>query len=198
MLAIQQKIDAKETEKRRLRAASKDEEEQLSQTLAKFSADLSDLKGLTIQIDRYTESNQADEFGSISTEISTIESRIHDKEEDLRMAEPNLDSLTRQMNDQERHKKNLSANIAILKSERRISEIEKEVGRLKNDLQDRQGSDTAEINLERAEKRKLELTKDIAGYEGQRREILEQIRSLKVRDNDIRRNHTICTRLTLA
>jgi DNA repair protein RAD50 len=196
MLAIQQKIDAKETEKRRLRAASKDEEEQLSQTLAKFSADLSDLKGLTIQIDRYTESNQADEFGSISTEISTIESRIHDKEEDLRMAEPNLDSLTRQMNDQERHKKNLSANIAILKSERRISEIEKEVGRLKNDLQDRQGSDTAEINLERAEKRKLELTKDIAGYEGQRREILEQIRSLKVRDNDIRWNHAICTRLT--
>jgi hypothetical protein len=91
-----------------------------------------------------------------------------------------LQSLTRAVDDQERHKKLLMQNIDILVSTERMKVLEKEIAELVENREKIEGSSTANDKFEALKAQQEKLLQKKSNYEGRFSSHVEQIHALKV------------------
>jgi chromosome segregation ATPase len=179
--SLKAKVRTKDSEKGRLRNASKDEEDRLSDIDKRFSNDVSNLRQLATQIESYVGSNKENDLNRIKDKLSNLAQRSQEKESELAEIEPQLDQLNKAIDDQLRHKKLIQENIDALAAGEKIKDLKKDLSRLKEDIGQVEGSDTYVQVLNQSQTRLLELVESKARHEGRRGGIVDQIRLLKVR-----------------
>jgi chromosome segregation ATPase len=179
--SLKAKVRTKDSEKGRLRNASKDEEDRLSEIDKRFSNDVSNLRQLTTQIESYVDSNKGHDLDRIKEKISNLAQRTKEKEAELAKIEPELDQLNKEIDDQLRHKKLIQENIDALAAGEKIKDLTKDLGRLEEDIGQVEGIDTYAQALSQCQARLSELVEIKARHEGRRGGIVDQIRLLKVR-----------------
>jgi DNA repair protein RAD50 len=163
-----------------MRAFNNEEEERLSSTVNSFIAVVKDIRGVMKQIDKYVVSSNEDELGNVVRKSEELVEKEKQKQSQLEQMQPELDSIVKAVDDQQRHKKNLKENIELIASGQRIEELQKEITKLEYDATNVEGRDTCYDDMEGLGKRKQEIMNAVARLEGRRGEILESIRSLKV------------------
>jgi uncharacterized protein YlxW (UPF0749 family) len=102
------KIKTKETEKDRLRKFGNEEDKRLNDALNSFDSDYQSLIGVSRKIDEYAESNKPQESERLDAKISKIRAGAREKQKELQALQPSIRSAENTVNDQERHKKNIS------------------------------------------------------------------------------------------
>lgn len=179
IVPIKQKIRAKESDRQRMRSSAKADEDRLAEALNHFKADVRKLDDLSDKIDRYLNSNKPQQFEEVTRELSDTADEQDKKEKELDKMKPELASLNKKVNDQERHKKTIQGNIELLGLMEGIDKKRKELDLLEEEIDAVQGSDTTGRDYEAAGLRiqKHENTK--AKCEGRRAGMKDQIRSLK-------------------
>lgn len=162
-----------------MRALNAEEEERLSSTANNFIAAVKELKEIGGQIDEYASSGTEDELANFDQKLATFREKAKTKSDQVREIQPQLAALTKAVDDQERHKKNLKENIELIGSKQRIGELEKEIDALERKASTVDGHDTVFDDMSALKARKEGFMKSTARLEGRRGEVLESIRSIK-------------------
>jgi len=180
ILKLKPVIKKKENEKQKHRDLAKDEEDRLSGVLINFNNDVSDLRSLNTEIirnaKRCIDSNSLE---ALNEEIDKLKGRVAEKRSQLQELEPELESLNRSIEDQERHRKLIQENISLLEATHRIEDLKKEIESFENEKEKIEGYDTAAKELDEASARIVDLLDKKARKEGRRSGSIEQIRTLK-------------------
>ena len=181
ILKLKPSIKKKEIEKLRHRELAKEEEERLSSTLNKFNNDISALLTLNLDINqsarRLVDNNS---FDVLHEKIDKVRDIVSEKRTQIQELEPELESLTRSISDQERHRKIIRENISLIEARHRIEKLRKEIDLVQKKKQKIHGHDTAAQELNEATAQISALLETKARKEGSRGGFVEEIRSLKV------------------
>ena len=181
ILKLKPSIKKKEIEKLRHRELAKEEEERLSSTLNKFNNDISALLTLNLDINqsarRLVDNNS---FDVLHEKIDKVRDIVSEKRTQIQELEPELESLTRSISDQERHRKIIRENISLIEARHRIEKLRKEIDFVQKKKQKIHGHDTAAQELNEATAQISALLETKARKEGSRGGFVEEIRSLKV------------------
>lgn len=174
------KLRSKEHEQKGLRLQSGHVEQELGDSLNSLRADLQRLHELVRMIESNAVSGQ-DELGRLESEMSAIVEAISEKKKELKAVVPDLERARALVKDQDRRKSQLAFNIDIVKAEQEVKRIEKQIA--ENDALKRSidGFATVSKVLPEVTKRKEKLVEQRAQIEGRYSEIVERIRSIKVR-----------------
>jgi len=106
--------------------------------------------------------------------------QIESKKKQLKELQPKLHAVRRAVEDQDRYKTNLGANIDILEAQENVKVLEKEIAELEQKRDSVEGADTADDEY-RAAKAKIESLKEKkARCDGLFSSHVEQIRALTV------------------
>ena len=177
---IQIQIRTKKTEKQRLRTLGQEEEDQANANCISFASDVSKLKDISEKVDEYIESNRQSELDELTKDALTVQEKVKKKQAEIDTMKPELDNLSKAVDDQERHKKNLEENINIIQARRKMDLIENDIKRLNESKAGIEGQDTCDEDLERVLQSREENLSKKARLEGRRSEIVEAIRGIKV------------------
>jgi hypothetical protein len=109
-----------------------------------------------------------------------LQNQKKEKEERSRSIKPDLDRLTKALEDQERHKKNLNENINMMNLSTDIRQLATEIELKRMDASNIEGYDHVHSDSAKLESRKSKLERANARLDGRRGEIIENIRSVKV------------------
>lgn len=175
---LKQKMKSKEASKRQLRAASNSQEGELQESLSGFRADVAKVKEVTRKIKDYLSSDN-DEDG-LAQKLAKIAKQKEMRKAEIETIKPDLSQLNSAINDQERHKKQLQANIDVLEANSKIGGLENQVASLTQELEAVDGSEDVSEQLSTATTKKEEQSVRLAHVEGRRAAVIEQIRSAKV------------------
>ena len=151
ILKLKPSIKKKEIEKLRHRELAKEEEERLSSTLNKLNNDISALLTLNLDINqsarRLVDNNS---FDVLREQIDKVRDIVSEKRTQIQELEPELESLTRSISDQERHRKIIRENISLIEARHRIEKLRKEIDLVQKKKQKIHGHDTAAQELNEA------------------------------------------------
>ena len=177
---FKKKISAKKIEQERMRSFGEEEEEKLSKQLASFQADVKDLRNLTSQIDLYEQGGHSEEYKRISSKITAVQDKISKKQKSVDNLLPRLDETKIAVQDQARHKKQITQSIEILKAEKNFAALDREIKVLQEKIEKIEGADIAWDKFNAAQKLQAEQQELKHRTEGRYSEVVEQIRSVKV------------------
>ncbi|CAB9512437.1 DNA repair protein RAD50 [Seminavis robusta] len=176
MNSFQQKIKAKNDEKKRIYNNAMSQESKLSKILGDFKGEMKHLQDISDQIERY---NGNDQLEKIEADVAAILENIEKKKEEMERIQPILDAASKAVDDQARYEKVLQDNIDFLTTLDEISQIEDEMSKLKAQRDAVEGGDTAEDLLIEAQEKMQKSDATLARLDGRRTEIVEQIRNLQ-------------------
>lgn len=176
---LKQRAEAKENQKARAQKLMEEEEERITETLSSFFASVQELKKIVSSIDEYENSNKGNGVSQLEEENHRLAEQAMEKRREHDNMKPELDRLTKMVDDQERERKNLEENINLMNSMDKIKVLEKEIAILHKELSRVEGSETIYDDIHQLTDRKNQLFADQARLEGRRGEIIENIRSLK-------------------
>jgi len=170
----------KEEQKQQLRRYANDEESAATSILNSFENDYQVLQSLNGSIDEYERSSKPTEHEKITAKVAKIVGQIESKKKQLKELQPKLNAVRRAVEDQDRYKTNLGANIDILEAQENVKVLEKEIAELEQKRDSVEGADTADDEY-RAAKAKIESLKEKkARCDGLFSSYVEQIRALTV------------------
>ena len=131
ILKLKPSIKKKEIEKLRHRELAKEEEVRLSSTLNKFKNDISALLTLNSDINQSTR-RLVDNISSdvLYEKIGKVKGIVSEKCAQIQELETELESLTRSIADQERHRKIIKENISLIEARHQIEKLRKEITHL--------------------------------------------------------------------
>lgn len=178
---LSQKIRVKESEKQKMRALASEEEQSLIDNTNKFNGDFKHLRDLTAKINSYLQSNKPQQLDRITAKVDKLSDEMNAKKQSLQDLQPELQRISKAVDDQQTHKKLLQQNIEVIEGRKRIKELQQEIERLEEDRMNIKGHDTASAKYSAAQQIKEKNLAAYARIEGRWGEIVEQIRSLKVR-----------------
>eukprot|EP00934_Nitzschia_sp_Nitz4_P008970 Nitzschia sp. Nitz4//scaffold260_size33533//17430//22260//NITZ4_007879-RA/size33533-augustus-gene-0.12-mRNA-1//1//CDS//3329544683//8960//frame0 len=176
---LKQKSKSKETEKSRMRALNNEEDERLSATLSSFCAAVKELTELRSEIELYLASGTEEELSTFEVQADTLSEKAKKKEAEVAGIQPRLDTLVKEVEDQEHHKKNLKENIELIQSKDRISDLKREVSQLEGSASNVDGHETVYEDIEVLNSRKEKIVKATAHLEGRRGGVVDSIRAIK-------------------
>ena len=181
ILKLKPSIKKKEIEKLRHRELAKEEEVRLSSTLNKFKNDISALLTLNSDINQSTR-RLVDNISSdvLYEKIGKVKGIVSEKCAQIQELETELESLTRSIADQERHRKIIKENISLIEARHQIEKLRKEIDLVQKKKQKIYGHDTAAQELNEATAQISVLLEKKARKEGRRGGFVEEIRFLKV------------------
>ena len=182
---LEQKEKSKEQEKQRLRKMNEEEYERHSETLSNFLQLAGELKDLVMKIEQYEDSTNEEELASIGNRTETLAKKREDKLKAISRMNPELQQLEKAIEDQDAYKRNLRDNLDIISTTQRIKQLEKDLDSLKVESNNIEGHETVYDDFESLRNRQTTTGKAIARLEGRRGEILESIRSAKVRTSTL-------------
>lgn len=176
---LKQKVRTKEKEKERMRNEATAEETRLSDILNKFVGEMNEIRRLNAQINEYTASDKPGELDKLKEQLEALADRSKEKMQAFKDLQPELDRITKNIEDQSRQKKIIEANIELIDASKRVGDLEKTIAALKEDIVQVEGQDTCEEEQRAAQRRKDELLSNKARHEGRRLGYVDQIRTLK-------------------
>jgi chromosome segregation ATPase len=160
---------------------AKEEELSLRSTLNKFNNDISALLTLNSDINRsarrLVDNNS---FDVLHEKIDKVRDIVSEKRTQIQELEPELESLTRSIADQERHRKIFKENISLIEARHRIEKLKKEINLVQKKKQKIHGHDTVAQELIKATAQISAPLETKARKEGSRGGFVEEICSLKV------------------
>lgn len=174
------RLGKKEKDRDKAYAFAKDEEREKSSELNAFKNDVRALRELEKRIDEYEKSTKPQEHEKIAGKVAEIVSEVEHKKKELEALLPKLGDIKRAVDDQDRYKKNLSANIQILEAEETIKVLEKQIADLEQQRDAIEGSATADKEFHDLKSKLESLQQDLARLDGIWSSHVEQIRALKV------------------
>lgn len=166
-----------------MRAHGEEEEERLSEALAFFRADVAELKKTNADIMKYEASNPDEKKEKLESKSKRVADSISAKKTEQQVVVSELNKRKATLNDQDRKKKQLVHNIAIIEATRRATELEKEKKELERKTHGMESSKSLYEKQHVAQQRKEKQQELKFRTEGRWSEIVEQIRSLKVSVN---------------
>lgn len=181
LVPLEQKEKAREQEKQRLRKMNEEEYERNSETLSNFVQHTGELRGHIVKIEQYEASTNDDELANIEKKADTLAMKRKEKAEAVESIKPSLQQLEKSIEDQDEYKRNLQDNLDIIATRQRITKLEREIESMKLESNSIEGHETVYDDVETLRHRQMTTGKAIARLEGRRGEILESIRSVKVR-----------------
>ena len=180
MAPIAVRLAKKEKERDRVRNLARDEEHERTSHLNAFKNDVRVLQDIEQQIEKYETSSKPREHEMIVAKISKIVARVDSKKKELDEIQPKLNDIRRAVEDQDRYKTNLQANIEILEAEDNARVLQKEIADLEEKCNAIEGSATAEEDFASLKARYDDLIQKKARFDGMYSSQVEQIRALKV------------------
>ena len=123
---LNQRIEAKESQKGRARKLAEEEEKRISSTLTAFNHDVSGLQNIVDSIEEYDKSNSGDEVQRLEVEREILTKKYEEKNKEIERMMPDLNRLSKIVDDQELQRKNLKDNIKVIQSQRKMKEFENE------------------------------------------------------------------------
>ena len=176
---LNQRIEAKESQKNRARKLAEEEEKRITSTLSEFNNDVSSLQNIVDAIDEYVKSNSGDEVERLESKKEDLVKMHASKNKEIETMMPDLNRLTKIVDDQEQQRKNLEDNIKVIHSKQKMKELEKELADIEEESENVDARDGLEEDQERLRKRNDELIARKARLEGKRGVIVETVRGLK-------------------
>jgi len=174
------RLKKKEHEKEKGYNFAKEEEREKSSELNSFKNDVRALRELEKRIEEYEMSSKPQEHEKIVSKVAAIVSDVEAKKNELEALVPKLNDIKRAVDDQDRYKKNLSANIQILEAEENVKVLEKELAEHEEKRDAIEGSATADEEFNNLKSKLEGLQQDLARLGGVRSSHIDQIRALKV------------------
>lgn len=176
---MNQRIEAKESQKSRARRLSEEEEKRIFSTLTAFNNDVTALQNVVDSIEEYEKSNSQDQVQSMATKTKGLIEKEKKKKKEIDTMEPYLMRLGKIVDDQEKQRKNLESNIKVIQSQQKIKKFEKELTEIEKDSRCVEDRESLEEEKERLRKRNDELIARKARLEGKRGVIIDTVRGLK-------------------
>ena len=176
---LNQRIEAKESQKGRARKLAEEEEKRISSTLTAFNHDVSGLQNIVDSIEEYDKSNSGDEVQRLEVEREILTKKYEEKNKEIERMMPDLNRLSKIVDDQELQRKNLEDNIKVIQSQRKMKEFEKDLAKIEEGSGCVDDREHLEEDVERLRKRNDELIARKARYEGKRGVIIDTVRGLK-------------------
>jgi DNA repair protein RAD50 len=176
---LHEKIKVKEDTKRQQRYATNEQEHHLQDALSQFRNDFNQLREISRQIEEHTSSDKGQKDVDVSSQMTKVLALRNKMVAELQVLRPELDGLMTAVNDQERHKKQLKANIDVLAANKQIQELEEGINSLQEERESIDGADTASERLSNAKSTKEKQASMKSRIEGRWHEIVEQIRAVK-------------------
>ena len=136
------------------------------------------LQDLSRQIDSFGSGLNADNLERINAKVAKITEKIAAEKKALEELTPELEAVSKAVDDQARHKKLLHDNIELLETLEEIQTLEEEIKELNEKKSKVEGYDTAEELLQKAAETVSKNEGMIARLDGRRAEIIEQVRGL--------------------
>lgn len=179
IVPLNQRIEAKESQKSRARRLAEEEENRITSTLAAFNNDITALQNIVDAINEYERSNSEDDVQRLEAKRDTLAQKEKEKHNEIERMEPDLNRLTKIVDDQELQRKNLEDNIKVIHSEQKMEEFEEELVEIKKEFECIDGRDSLEEDQDRLRQRNDELIAHKARLEGKRGVIIDTVRALK-------------------
>ena len=142
---LKQKVKSKESSKRQQRAAANSREAELQEILSSFRGEINQLREITRQIDEYSQSKRDD--SGVTAKVAKLKKQREKRKAEIDVLKPELTQLNNAVNDQERHKKQLQANIDVLQANTRIAELQSKIDLLEREMETIEGVDTVSDKL---------------------------------------------------
>jgi DNA repair protein RAD50 len=177
---LHEKIKVKEDTKRQQRYAANEQEHHLQDAVSQFRNDFNQLREISRQIEEHTSSDKGQKDVDVSSQMTKVLALRNKMVAELQVLRPELDGLMTAVNDQERHKKQLKANIDVLAANKQIQELEEGINSFQEERESIDGADTASERLSNAKSTKEKQASMKSRIEGRWHEIVEQIRAVKV------------------
>jgi chromosome segregation ATPase len=177
---FKQKIEKKSKEKGNLREQTTAEDTRKSEVLSDFNSQVRELRDISEKIDKYEKSDKPDALERLNEKTAALKSRLQEKNAELAKLKPELDKVTRIIEDQERQKKIILSNIDLISAGTRVQEIKKQIEALKGELSQIAGQETCNEEYAKAHRKKSELEANKQRHHGRRTGFVETIRGLKV------------------
>lgn len=176
---LNQRIDAKNNQKRKARKLAEEEEARFSDTLSSFNNDRSSLNQVIASIEEYLNSNSQEEVEAIEDETKKLNEKSKAKKAELVKITPEHQRLTAIVDDQEQQKKNLEENITLARSRKKKEQFRMEIINIESELSQHENYSTLDADLKRLGDQFQGLIKNKARLEGRRAEMIDNQRALK-------------------
>ena len=176
---LNQRIEAKESQKNRARKLAEEEEKRITSTLAAFNIDVTGLRNIVDLIDEYEKSNSQEEVERLEAKRETLTKKAKAKDKEIESMRPDLIRLAKIVDDQELQRKNLGENIKLTQSLRKIKRFKEEVAKIREEKSQAEDHESLQEDTERLQQRNNELIASKARLEGRRGEIIDTVRGLK-------------------
>lgn len=158
---------------------AEEEENRITSTLTAFNNDITALQNIVDAIDEYERSNSEDDVQRLEAKRDNLAQKEKEKHNEIERMEPDLNRLTKIVDDQELQRKNLEDNIKVIHSEQKMEEFEEELVEIKKEFECIDGRDSLEEDQDRLRERNDELIANKARLEGKRGVIIDTVRALK-------------------
>jgi DNA repair protein RAD50 len=176
---LKQRVDAKEQHKGRAMKLMEEEEEKFTDIYSNFTSSVQELNRIISVVDEYLKSSKAEEVADLEKENDRLAESEKEKRKEHQGMKPELDRLTKMVDDHDRERKNLEENIQLIQATENIEGLRKDIAELEKELSRVEGRETLGDDETQLAKRRNHLIADMARQDGRKGEIIETIRGLK-------------------
>ena len=177
------RIKERESEKQRLRQEGSSEETKLHRVVQEFESNLQVLGNLTVDIDKYMESDKPTEHLRIQSTLDSYADEVRHLKEELAVTQTKVDAMRDMFNNQERQKRQLEYNVQIIEEKNALADLNAQMVAKKKKMKAIEYYDTARDELARVRDHRAKLLETKNLSQGRYSEIRDRIRSLTTRLN---------------
>jgi DNA repair protein RAD50 len=162
-----------------LRNVKEGEIKQYQTSLLDFQSEVKELRRLTTAVASFRASGKLQMLEDHVEKVATVLRKIQAQQKEKSDLEPQLARASASVENQERYKKLLRDNIALVNEEGKISEISDSIEKLQEEFDGIEGADDAVEKHHEAQALKQKKLGEKARLEGRWMEVVEKVRSMK-------------------
>lgn len=162
-----------------MRNVKEGEIKQYQTSLLDFQSEVKELRRLTTAVASFRASGKLQMLEDHVEKVATVLRKIQAQQKEKSDLEPQLATASASVENQERYKKLLRDNIALVNEEGKISEISDSIEKLQEEFDGIEGADDAVEKHHEAQALKQKKLGEKARLEGRWMEVVEKVRSMK-------------------
>lgn len=162
-----------------MRNVKEGEIKQYQTSLLDFQSEVKELRRLTTAVASFRASGKLQLLEDHVEKAATVLRKIQAQQKEKSDLEPQLATASASVENQERYKKLLRDNIALVNEEGKISEISDSIEKLQEEFDGIEGADDAVEKHHEAQALKQKMLGEKARLEGRWMEVVEKVRSMK-------------------
>jgi len=165
-----------------MRKSNEETEQGKACILDLFLSSAKELREIGKKIADYEASCNENDLASFAQKSAGLSKQANDTKDQIETILPKYETVRKALENQERYRKNLRDNIDVISLNQQIEETRKGNVALEEMVAQVDGHETVDDDMENLRSRRESILKMVSRLEGRRGEILESIRSVKVRE----------------